>query len=76
MAAFWGSGHPIYEFLFPRGREPFTEGARDEIISCVTELVGRLSTKGAELTAAGDPALTPEEAAELTGVGLIHAGAA
>lgn len=66
VAAFWGQGSPHYEYLFPRGREPFTEGARDEIISCVTELAGRLSTKGAELTtAAGDPALTPEEAAEL-----------
>jgi hypothetical protein len=63
---FWPATHEIYVYLFPRGREPFSVGSRDEIIAEVLGLGQRAAAKGAELTtAAGQPGLDPALAAEL-----------
>lgn len=65
VASFWGDEHEVYAYLFPLGREPFSSGSREEIINAVEGLGTRLATKANELaTAAGDPELPPETAAE------------
>jgi len=57
IRAYWSPGHPIYDGLLPQGREPLTTGTRDEIISEVERLGGRLATRGSQLLqqAPGDP---------------------
>ena len=66
VAAFWAVSHAVYAYLFPQGREPFTVGGRDEIITEVKGLGERLATKSGELTtAAGAPGLPAGQVAEL-----------
>lgn len=67
IAAFWPEGHPHYDFLLPRGREPFTRGSRDEMIGEVGRLAERLGEKATELGAlAAAPGNTPAQTAEFT----------
>lgn len=67
IASFWAVSHPIYAYLLPRGREPFTRGTRDSMIDEVEQFGTRLTAKSAELLAAAAvPGLPAEEAAELT----------
>ncbi len=61
VAGEWARSHPVYQFLFPRGREPFTSGTREQILDEVERLGGRFTQK------AGD--LAGEAAALLTGLG-------
>lgn len=54
VAGLWGVNDPVYQYLFPQGREPFTRQGRDATISEVLNLSTRMATKLSDLTAERD----------------------
>jgi hypothetical protein len=58
----WAKSHPIYAYLFPLGRSPFTEGTLENILGEVKRLGERLAAKAADAGAG----LTAEQTALLT----------
>ncbi len=47
----WARSHPVYAYLFPRGREPFTSGTLEDILDELELLGQRLASKAAEAAA-------------------------
>lgn len=54
IAGLWGVNEPMYQYLFPQGREPFTRQGRDATIAEVLNLSTRMGTKVAEVTVERD----------------------
>jgi hypothetical protein len=67
VASFWPDGNAVYDYLLPRGREPFTSGTIEDMAGEVERLATRLGTKATDLTTlAAAPGNTPEQTADYT----------
>ncbi len=58
----WPRSHPVYAYLFPRGREPFTKGTLESIQDEVKRLGDRMAGQAGDANAG----LSPEQVALLT----------
>lgn len=54
VAGLWATTDPVYQFLFPQGREPFTRQGRDATIAEVLNLSTRMASKLPALTTERD----------------------
>lgn len=50
IAGLWAVSEPVYQFLFPQGREPFTRQGRDATITEIHDLATRMAAKVTEVT--------------------------